>query len=166
MFTDNVVRSLSCKARANAVQYVILSAIVSYIALPFSLPASLSLLPFYHSCHRATAVSSAYGNRRTMGVTAVVRAADGRRTVRFTVSCMEHDGKIQWLLFRCCHRISPAYLFEAASLDTTALCRNHPATPAYLFQPAAATIQKALQLLLTEVAGHVVCRVFIPRPRY
>ena len=33
MFTDNVVRSLSCKARANAVQCVILSAIVSYSVL-------------------------------------------------------------------------------------------------------------------------------------
>ena len=32
-------------------------------------------------CHCSTAVSSAYDGRRTMGVTAVVRAADDRRTV-------------------------------------------------------------------------------------
>ena len=30
---------------------------------------------------RATAVSNAYGGRRTMGVTAVNNAADGRRTM-------------------------------------------------------------------------------------
>ena len=31
--------------------------------------------------HRSAAVSSAYDGRRTMGVTVVVRAADGRRTM-------------------------------------------------------------------------------------
>ncbi len=33
--------------------------------------------------HRATAVSSAYDERRTMGMTAVNNAADGRRTSTF-----------------------------------------------------------------------------------
>ena len=35
-------------------------------------------------CHRPTAVSSAYDDRRTMGVTTVGRAADGRRTMTST----------------------------------------------------------------------------------
>ena len=36
----------------------------------------------YHAnAHRSAAVSSAYGERRTMGVTAVERAADDRRTM-------------------------------------------------------------------------------------
>ena len=52
MFTDNVVRSLSCKARANAVQYVILSAIVSYPALYFPLSAGFLRMP---SCAESSA---------------------------------------------------------------------------------------------------------------
>ena len=45
MFTDNVVRPLSCKARANAMQYVILSAIVSHPALYFPLSAGFLRMP-------------------------------------------------------------------------------------------------------------------------
>ena len=45
MFTDNVVRSLSCKARANAMQYVILSAIVSCSVLYFPLSAGFLRMP-------------------------------------------------------------------------------------------------------------------------
>ena len=35
--------------------------------------------------HRAAAANRAYGDRRTMGVTTVNRAADGRRTINLTV---------------------------------------------------------------------------------
>ena len=45
MFTDNVVRSLSCKARANAVRYVTLSAIVSYPVVHFPLSAGFLRMP-------------------------------------------------------------------------------------------------------------------------
>lgn len=45
MFTDNVVRSLSCKARANAMQYVTLSAIVSCSILYFPLSAGFLRMP-------------------------------------------------------------------------------------------------------------------------
>ena len=45
MFTDNVVRSLSCKARANAMQYVTLSDIVSCSALYFPLSAGFLRMP-------------------------------------------------------------------------------------------------------------------------
>lgn len=45
MFTDNVVRSLSCKARANAMQHVTLSAIVSCSALYFPLSAGFLRMP-------------------------------------------------------------------------------------------------------------------------
>lgn len=52
MFTDNVVRSLSCKARANAMQCVTLSAIVSYFVLYFPLSASFLRMP---SCAESSA---------------------------------------------------------------------------------------------------------------
>ena len=45
MFTDNVVRSLSCKARANAMQCVTLSAIVSYPVVHFPLSAGFLRMP-------------------------------------------------------------------------------------------------------------------------
>ena len=41
-------------------------------------------LHFQRKGHCSTAVSSAYGGRRTMGVTAVNNAADGRRTMTIT----------------------------------------------------------------------------------
>ena len=43
-----------------------------YGNMPFSL---------FAGSYRSAAVSSAYGERRTMGVTAVERAADDRRTM-------------------------------------------------------------------------------------
>ena len=44
--------------------------------------------------HCSAAVSSAYGYRRTMGVTAVVRAADGRRTMTVMMQDGDNAGKI------------------------------------------------------------------------
>ena len=84
MFTDNVVCPLSCKARANAMQYVILSAIVSHPAHPHRRPARAAwfrlsvLLPVLRrpSC-------CGYGGRRDVCAAAVVRPCDGRRTPAF-----------------------------------------------------------------------------------
>ena len=45
---------------------------------------ALKILPSCNNSHCSAAVSSAYGGRQTMGVTAVVRAADGRRTISKT----------------------------------------------------------------------------------
>ena len=47
---------------------------------PFCFGYLLPLKPFVHG---STAVSSAYGGRRTYGVTVVSNAADGRRTITF-----------------------------------------------------------------------------------
>ena len=45
---------------------------------------ALKILPSCNNSHRSAAVGNAYGGRQTMGVTAVVRAADGRRTISKT----------------------------------------------------------------------------------
>ena len=43
----------------------------------------------------STAVSNVYGDRRTMGVTAVDSAADGRHTMNITVKRVYDRGKIE-----------------------------------------------------------------------
>ena len=45
---------------------------------------ALKILPSCKNSHCSAAVGSAYGGRQTMGVTAAVRAADGRRTISKT----------------------------------------------------------------------------------
>lgn len=43
---------------------------------------TIKVKPLWHKVHRSTVVSSTYGGRRTMGMTAVNNAADGRHTLR------------------------------------------------------------------------------------
>lgn len=43
---------------------------------------TIKVKPLWHKAHRSTVVSSTYGGRRTMGMTAVNNAADGRHTLR------------------------------------------------------------------------------------
>ena len=46
-------------------------------------------------CRRSTAVSNAYGGRRTIRMTVVNSAADGRRTMNITVKRVYDRGKIE-----------------------------------------------------------------------
>ena len=45
---------------------------------------ALKILPSCNNSHCSATVSNAYYGRQTMGVTAVVRVADGRRTISKT----------------------------------------------------------------------------------
>ena len=45
---------------------------------------ALKILPSCNNSHCSAAVSNAYGGRQTLGVTAIVRVADGRRTISKT----------------------------------------------------------------------------------
>lgn len=65
MFTDNVVRSLSCKARANAMQYVILSAIVSP-------PPILTVAPLVPLGSAFPSYCRCCGGRRAVGMAGAV----------------------------------------------------------------------------------------------
>ena len=58
--------------------YRISTTIIAYC----SCKRTIKVKPLWHKAHRSTVVSSTYGGRRTMGMTAVNNAADGRHTLR------------------------------------------------------------------------------------
>ncbi len=95
MFTDNVVRPLSCKARANAMQYVILSAIVSP-------PPILTVAPLVPLGSAFPSYCRCCGGRRAVGMAGAVHRPFARGG-GFSFFCLPFQGAGQGISGCRCH---------------------------------------------------------------